>query len=118
MSPIEEVEEKHPIKDDFIDERILAVNSVPWFTDYANSMVDGLIPYDFDSNKKKKFLYNCKFYLWDDPFLYKKGIYGLVRRCVPEEEQRDILKACHDSEYGRHFSGDRTSSKVLQFGLY
>ncbi|XP_050890760.1 uncharacterized protein LOC127096204 [Lathyrus oleraceus] len=51
MSPIEETEEKCPIKDEFIDERILAVTGVPWF------------------------------YLWDDPFLYKKTIDGLVRRC-------------------------------------
>ncbi|XP_050897018.1 uncharacterized protein LOC127103818 [Lathyrus oleraceus] len=57
-----------------------------------------------------------RFYLWDDPFLYKKGVDGLVRRCVPEEEQRDVLKACHNSDYGGHFSG--TAAKVLQSGLY
>lgn len=50
--------------------------------------------------------------------MYKKGIYGLVRRCVPEEEQREILKACHDSEYGGHFSGDKIAAKLLQSGLY
>ncbi|XP_050887142.1 uncharacterized protein LOC127092332 [Lathyrus oleraceus] len=55
-----------------------------------------------------------KFYVWDDPFLYKKGLDGLVRRCVPEEEQRDILKACHNSEYGGHFSRDKTAAKVLK----
>ena len=43
---------------------------------------------------------------------------GLVRRYVPEEEQRDILKACHNSKYGGHFSGYRTATKVLQSGLY
>lgn len=48
----------------------------------------------------------------------KKGIYGLVRRCVPKGEQGEILKACHNLEYGGHFSGDRTTTKVLQFGLY
>ncbi|XP_058758788.1 uncharacterized protein LOC131632039 [Vicia villosa] len=58
------------------------------------------------------------FYLWDDPYLYKRGVDGLIRRCVPEEEQKDVLRACHDSEYGGHFSGDRTASKVLQSGLY
>jgi hypothetical protein len=24
---------------------------------------------------------------WDDPFLYKKGVDGIIRRCVPEHEQ-------------------------------
>jgi len=96
MSPIEETEDKRPIKDEFADEHILAVIGVPWFADYANYLVGGVIPDDFDSNKKKKFLHDCRFYLWDDPFLYKRGIDGLVRRCVPEEEQRDVLKAFHD----------------------
>jgi len=56
--------------------------------------------------------------VWDDPFLYKKGLDDLVRRCVPEEEQKDILKACHNSEYGGDFSEDRTAAKVLQSGLH
>lgn len=56
--------------------------------------------------------------MWDEPFLYKRGVDGLTRRCVSEEEQKDILKACHDSEYGGHFNGDRTLAKVLQSGLY
>ena len=118
MSPIEENEEKRPIKDEFADEHILAVIGMPWFADYANYLVGGVIPSEFDSNRKKKFVHDCRFYLWDDPFLYKKGVDGLVRRCVPEEEQRDVLKACHDSDYGGHFSGDRTAAKVLQSGLY
>ncbi|XP_058784400.1 uncharacterized protein LOC131659192 [Vicia villosa] len=118
MSPIEETETTRPIKDEFADEHILAVIGIPWFADYANYLVGGIIPDDFDYNRRKKFLHDCRFYLWDDPYLYKKGLDGLIRRCVPEEEQRDVLKACHDSEYGGHFSGDRTAAKVLQSGLY
>ena len=112
------MEEKRPIKDEFADEHILAVIGIPWFTDYANYLGGGVIPNVFDANKKKKFLHDCRFYLWDDPFLYKRGVYGLVRRCVSEEEQRDVLRACHDSNYGGHFSGDRTAAKVVQSGLY
>ncbi|XP_058764184.1 uncharacterized protein LOC131637603 [Vicia villosa] len=118
MNPIKETEEEHPIQDTFADERTLAVTGTPWFADYANYLVGGVIPDDFSANQKKKFLYDCRFYLWDDPFLYKRGVDGLIRRCIPEGEQRDILKACHDSEYGGHFSGDRTAAKVLQSGFY
>ena len=96
MSPIEETEDKRPRKDEFADEHILPVIGIPWFTDYANYLVGGVIPNDFDANKKKKFLHDCSFYLWDDIFLYKRGVDGLVIRCVPEEEQRDALRACHD----------------------
>lgn len=118
MSQIKETKEKHPIKDEFADEHILAVTGVPWFADYPNYLVDGLIPDDFDSNKKNFFLHDYRFYVWDDLLLYKKGIDGLVQRCVLEEEQRDILRACHNSEYGGHFSGDRKIKKVIHSGLY
>ncbi|XP_058746143.1 uncharacterized protein LOC131619017 [Vicia villosa] len=118
MTPIDETEEKRPIKDEFADEHILAVTGVPWFADYANYIVGGVIPDDFDSNQRKKFVHDCRFYLWDDPFLYKRGVDGLIRRCVPENEQEEVLKACHASDYGGHFSGDRTAAKILQSGLY
>ena len=55
MSPIEETEEKRPIKDEFADEHILAVINIPWFIDCANYLVGGVIPNDFDYNKKKSF---------------------------------------------------------------
>ncbi|XP_050885076.1 uncharacterized protein LOC127088200 [Lathyrus oleraceus] len=115
---LKENEEKRPIKDEFADEHILVVIGMPWFADYTNYIVGGVIPSEFDSNKKKKFVHDCRFYLRDDPFLYKKGVDGLVRKYVPEEEQRYVLKACHDSDYGGHFSGDRPAAKVLQSGLY
>ena len=57
-------------------------------------------------------------YFWDDPHLFKEGPDGIVRRCVPEHEQKDILKQCHDSPYGGHHAGERTAHKVLQSGFY
>ena len=83
MLPIEELEEKHPIKDEFVEEQILAVIGAPWIVDCANYLVGGIIPDDFDSNKKKNFLHDCRFYLWDEPFMYKRGINWYIRRCVP-----------------------------------
>ncbi|XP_058766048.1 uncharacterized protein LOC131639583 [Vicia villosa] len=59
MTPINKTEEKRPIKDVFADEHILAVTGVPWFADYANYIVGGIIPDDFDSNRRKKFVHDC-----------------------------------------------------------
>lgn len=42
----------------------------------------------------------------------------MIRKLVQEGEQRTILKACHNSEYRGQFGGDKTSTKVLQSGLY
>jgi len=118
LEKMDETEEKRPIKDLFADEHILAVTVVPWFTDFANYMVGKTIPSDFNSQQRKKFLHDCKSYVWDEPFLYKRGVDGLLRRCVPEDEQTKVLWHCHDSSYGGHFSGDRTAAKVLQSGLF
>jgi len=43
---------------------------------------------------------------------------GVMRICVPEHEQREILRKCHGSPYGGHHAGDRTAQKVLQSGFY
>ena len=40
-----------------------------------------------------------------------------MRRCVPEHEQREILRKCHGSAYGGHHAGDRIAQKVLQSGF-
>ncbi|XP_050908886.1 uncharacterized protein LOC127122625 [Lathyrus oleraceus] len=70
MSPIKETEEEHPIQDTFADEKILAVQEIPWFADYANYVVGGVIPDDFNSHQKKKFLYDLELFdVWGIDFM-------------------------------------------------
>ena len=59
-----------------------------------------------------------KRYFWDEPYLFKSCIDGVVRRCVPEEEMGDILQACHASPVGGYHGNVRTAAKVLQCGYY
>ena len=47
----------------------------------------------------------------------KKGN-GVIRRCVPEHEQEQILRKCLSEPYGGHHAGDKTAHKVLQSGFY
>ena len=68
--------------------------------------------------QKKKFFYDLRHYFWDDPHLYKEGVDGVIRRCVPEHEQEQILRKCHSEPYGGHHARDRTTHKVLQSGFY
>ena len=42
----------------------------------------------------------------------------IIRRCVPEGEQSNVLKECDESSYGGHFAGDKTTHKILQSGFY
>ncbi|KAL5759734.1 hypothetical protein ACOSQ2_018572 [Xanthoceras sorbifolium] len=56
--------------------------------------------------------------MWEEPYLFKYCSDGIIRRCVPETEIRDILMHCHGLECGGHFSASKTSAKVLQSGFY
>jgi len=38
--------EVQPISDEFLDEQLLAITSLPWFANFANFQVVGIIPYD------------------------------------------------------------------------
>src|SRR6266496_2114140 len=42
----------------------------------------------------------------------------IIRRCIPNHEQEQILQKCHSKAYGGHHAGDRIAHKVLQSGFY
>ncbi|KAL4354030.1 hypothetical protein GQ457_06G010660 [Hibiscus cannabinus] len=106
------------IHDAFPDEQLLLAVATPWYADIVNFLVSGILPYDLTYQGKKRFLHNAKHYYWDEPLLFKQCADQVIRRCVPEEEQQNVLLQCHSSAYGGHFGGTRTAAKVLQSGLY
>ena len=59
------------------------------------------------TNRKKKLRTDSRVYIWDDPLLFRRRVDQIIRRCVPEVEQGEILDKCHASPYGGHFVGDR-----------
>ncbi|KAJ9546931.1 hypothetical protein OSB04_019474 [Centaurea solstitialis] len=115
---------RHPtdetvINESFPDEQLFGVNaSDPWYADMVNFLVSSVIPHNFNSHQKKKFISDVKHYFWDEPCLYKRCADGMVRKCVPDEEKDDVLKHCHNLECGGHFSANRTVAKVLQSGFF
>ena len=90
-----------------------AVMMRPWFADFANYVVSRLLPHDLNFQQKKKFLHDVKDYFWEEPSLFKLCKDQIMRKCVPDEEQEEILKSCHDSAYGGHASGKKTAFKAL-----
>jgi hypothetical protein len=63
------------------------------------------MPPQVNSQQRKKFFYDLRHYLCDDPFLYKKGVDGIIGRCVHEIEPRSIIRECHASPYGGNLAG-------------
>ena len=91
LSRLENIlDDPQPINDSFPDEQLAAINvshNTPWYVGYANYIVAKYIPPSFTyQQKKKKLFYDLRIYFWDDSHLYKEGVDGIIRRCVPEHE--------------------------------
>ncbi|XP_057755924.1 uncharacterized protein LOC130975109, partial [Arachis stenosperma] len=88
------------------------------YLDIANFKATGSLPLEFNKHQRKKLINDAKYFIWDEPYLFKKCSDGILRRCISEEEGREVLWDCHGSTYGGHFAGERTAAKVLQCGFY
>ena len=69
------------------------------------------MPPEFSYQQRKKLRTDSRYYIWDDPLLFKRGADLIIRRCVTEGEQSKILQECHASPYGGHFSRDKHPTK-------
>nr|XP_009778241.1 PREDICTED: uncharacterized protein LOC104227657 [Nicotiana sylvestris] len=107
------VEEGGQIKEVFPDEQLFAITQdpPPWYADYVNYLVSGVLSPEIESEARKRFLHDVNFYYWDEPYLYKQCADQLMRRCIPENEVELVLYDCHASPYGGYHGGDRTATK-------
>ena len=69
----------------------------------ANFISSGKLPEEFNSQQRKKLIYDSKHYLWDEPYLWKLCSDGMIRRCVNEEKMGSIEQHCHGIINGGHF---------------
>ena len=75
-----------PKNDSFPAEELLALShqATPWFADLVNFKVCGLLPPGLSHQQRKKFFSDAKYYVWEEPLLYKLCGDGVYRRCLPE----------------------------------
>ena len=112
-------EEEREIAENFLDEQLFQLSlQSPWYADIVNFLACGIMPLEFSYQQKKKLRTDSRYYIWDDPLLFRREADLIIRRCVPEGEQSKILQECHASPYGGHFAGDKTTHKILQSGFY
>ena len=108
------IEDRTEIEESFPDEQLLAFEAqLPWYADFVNYLACNVLPPRLSSQQKKKFLHYVKLYQWEEPLLFKRCPNQVLRRCVPQEEQLEILSKCHSSPYGEHFGSQKTAQKVL-----
>ena len=99
------------IQENFPDEHILAVNVLPWFANLVNFFVTGKTPPNWTPQQRRYFHSQTK-------DLFKIGADQLIRRCIPQNEQEDILRHCHSYVCGGHFIAKKTGHRVLQSGFF
>ncbi|RDY01983.1 Retrovirus-related Pol polyprotein from transposon 17.6, partial [Mucuna pruriens] len=119
LSRIEKESEPMPIRDEFPDEKLLHIKSAtPWFADICNYVATSRFPPEASRAYKDKIRSNAKYYIWDDPYLWRLCSDKVIRRCIPDTEFNSILQFCHSAPGGSHYGSTRTARKVVDCGLY
>ena len=107
------------IGDTFPDEHLLTISShAPLYAHIVNFIMTRSIPEHWNRHQKDKFFHDLKYYFLEEPLLFHLGYDQIIRRCILEEEQGDILAMCHSSMCGGHFMACKTMDKILQSGFY
>ncbi|RDX60335.1 Retrovirus-related Pol polyprotein, partial [Mucuna pruriens] len=119
LSRIGNESEPMPIRDEFPDEQLLHIKTAtPWFADICNFVATSQYPPEASRPYKEKIRSDAKYYVWDDPYLWRLCSDKIIRRCIPDTEINSVLQFCHSAPGGGHYGSSRTARKVLDCGLY
>ncbi|RDX73479.1 hypothetical protein CR513_46913, partial [Mucuna pruriens] len=119
LSRIERGSEPMPIRDEFPDEQLLHIKTAtPWFADICNFVATSQFPPTASRTYKEKIRSDAKYYVWDDPYLWRLCSDKIIRRCIPDTEINSVLQFCHSAPGGGHYGSSQTARKVLDCGLY
>ncbi|RDX96136.1 putative mitochondrial protein, partial [Mucuna pruriens] len=119
LSRIEKESELMPIRDEFTDEQLLHINSAtPWFADICNYVATSHFPLEASRPYKEKLQSDAKYYIWDDPYLWRLCSNKVICKCIPKTEISSILQFCHSAPGSGHYGSTWTGWKVLDCGLY
>ena len=73
------------LEEDFLDEQLMIVeDQLPWYAIYVNFFTCKVLPLGLNSQQRKKFLHDVRFYHWDDSLLFWRCADQVVRRYGPK----------------------------------
>ncbi|GJZ88484.1 reverse transcriptase domain-containing protein [Tanacetum coccineum] len=105
------------INDEFPYEFLMSIKTdeekSPWFADFTNYLVGGILRKGLTNAQRCKFFSELKHYFWDEPYLFKAYPDGMIRRCVHGSETQKILDECHHRPTRGHYESSITAKKVL-----
>ena len=84
------------LTENFPDEKLFQLSfQLPWYDDIVNYLACGVVHFEFSYQQKRKLRTDSRYYIWNDPLLFKRGAGIIIRICVPESEQCKIVNECH-----------------------
>ncbi|RDY02542.1 Retrovirus-related Pol polyprotein, partial [Mucuna pruriens] len=120
LSKIEREDDPMPIKDEFPDEKLLHI-TIPtsWFADICNFVAASQFPPKASQLYKERLQNDAKYYIWDDPYLWRLCNDQVIHRCIPDVEINSVLQFCHAEPRGIHYKSTQTARKGrLSFCLH
>ncbi|RDY01482.1 Retrovirus-related Pol polyprotein from transposon 17.6, partial [Mucuna pruriens] len=100
LSQLEKGVEPLPIRDEFLDEQILQLEN------------------EASRAYKQKLESDAKYYIWDDPYLWRLCNDQVIHKCIPNPKIQSVLHFCHSVSRGGHYGSSQTAWKVLDYGFY
>ena len=78
------IKEETEVVENFPDEQLFQMSfQSPWYADIVNYLACGVMPKKFSYHQRKKLRTENRFYIYDDPLLFKRGANMIIRRCIP-----------------------------------
>ncbi|CAM8951321.1 unnamed protein product [Rhodiola kirilowii] len=107
------------ITETFPDKHLYALTGkLPWYASIVNYLVGDRFPPSYSKAQRMKLKHDARFYVWDDPYLWKIWADQILRRCIPDDEIASVLSFCHEHACGGHFGPRRTARKILDSGFF
>ncbi|RDX86069.1 hypothetical protein CR513_32646, partial [Mucuna pruriens] len=67
----------------------------PWFGNICNFIIASQFPPEASRLYKEKLKSDAKYYIWDDPYLWRLYNNQVIRRCISDSEIKLVLQFCH-----------------------
>ncbi|RDX73780.1 Retrovirus-related Pol polyprotein, partial [Mucuna pruriens] len=90
----------------------------PWVADICNFLIASTFSPGASKAYKAKLESEAKYYVWDDPYLWRFCNDQITRRCIPDAEFLSVLHFCHFALGGSHYGSTRSAQKVLDYDFY
>ena len=119
LSRITTGEEAQGVEDELPDVHLFQVElTTDWYDEMLYFLTTGTFPDNRTRDQRKRLALRSRTFMVIAGQLYKMGIDQVMRRCVRPHEQEAVLAEAHQGVCGGHFSGETTSRKIFQAGLW